>query len=361
MNGRHAGQRRPDRRPGPGEPDDGALVQHLHADHGRRAPELRQRVRAAGVPDPRRERARHDRGAARRRHTAASRSTSTCRSSRRSALHGRPNFQMRVEMFNAFNGVQWGNPNTTITTAQFGRDGPQPNDPRSIQLAVPGQLLRRRGIATRPRSPVHRWRPASAGPRVDRAGPSVASGFSRTTGAGLNNSRTTVIFRRVAAMALLFVASLEARADTRETIPRFQEPAGKAAEATPRKFYKEWKMDDLLPSVKDLGAGHDWSQGRELFKKAACGVCHAFASESEGTGLAPDLTPVGVEVHARLHPAVHSRAVRHAQRPVLPHHVHAEERRRDHRLGHRHRGQEDHRRAGDDEPAGDGRDCRGAT
>ena len=24
-------------------------------------------------------------------------------------------------------------------------------------------------------------------------------------------------------------------------------------------FYKEWKMDDLLPSLKDLGVGHDWA------------------------------------------------------------------------------------------------------
>ncbi len=51
-------------------------------------------------------------------------------------------------------------------------------------------------------------------------------------------------------------------------------------------------MDDLLPAIADLGTGHDWNQGRELFKKAACGACHAFASESEGAGLAPDLTAV---------------------------------------------------------------------
>ena len=52
-------------------------------------------------------------------------------------------------------------------------------------------------------------------------------------------------------------------------------------------------MDDLLPVVKDLGTGRDWAQGRELFKKAACGMCHAFGREWEGTGLAPDLTSVG--------------------------------------------------------------------
>ena len=62
--------------------------------------------------------------------------------------------------------------------------------------------------------------------------------------------------------------------------------------ATAKKFYKEWTMDELLPVVADLGTGRSWNRGRDLFKKGACGVCHAFASESEGTGLAPDLTAV---------------------------------------------------------------------
>ena len=52
LNVADAGQRRRDRRPGADEPDDGALVQYLHADRRRRAPGLRQRVRAAGVPHP---------------------------------------------------------------------------------------------------------------------------------------------------------------------------------------------------------------------------------------------------------------------------------------------------------------------
>jgi len=52
-------------------------------------------------------------------------------------------------------------------------------------------------------------------------------------------------------------------------------------------------MAELLPNVVDLGVGRDWTQGRDLFKKAACGVCHAFGSESQGAGLAPDLTAVG--------------------------------------------------------------------
>jgi putative heme-binding domain-containing protein len=66
-----------------------------------------------------------------------------------------------------------------------------------------------------------------------------------------------------------------------------------AGQAPPVKFYREWTVAELLPSVGDLGAGHEWAAGRELFKKAGCGLCHAFGAESEGTGLAPDLTGVG--------------------------------------------------------------------
>ena len=28
-----------------------------------------------------------------------------------------------------------------------------------------------------------------------------------------------------------------------------------------QKFYKDWKMDDLLPSIADLGTGHDLQSG----------------------------------------------------------------------------------------------------
>jgi putative heme-binding domain-containing protein len=65
-----------------------------------------------------------------------------------------------------------------------------------------------------------------------------------------------------------------------------------AAQAPDKKFYKEWTVDELVPSVKDLGVGRNWEQGREYFRKTGCGTCHAFGSESEGTGLAPDLTAV---------------------------------------------------------------------
>ena len=60
----------------------------------------------------------------------------------------------------------------------------------------------------------------------------------------------------------------------------------------PPAVQRVWTVKDLMPSVADLGIGHDWNQGRELFRRAGCGLCHAFASESEGTGFAPDLTGV---------------------------------------------------------------------
>jgi Carboxypeptidase regulatory-like domain/TonB dependent receptor len=50
-------------------------------------------------------------------------------------LNQRVNFQLRVEMFNATNVVQWGAPNTTVTNTAFGTvSETQANDPRSVQL-----------------------------------------------------------------------------------------------------------------------------------------------------------------------------------------------------------------------------------
>jgi hypothetical protein len=51
-------------------------------------------------------------------------------------VKGRTNFQIRVEMFNAFNKVQWPNPNTNVTSPLFGSvTETQSNDPRFVQIA----------------------------------------------------------------------------------------------------------------------------------------------------------------------------------------------------------------------------------
>jgi putative heme-binding domain-containing protein len=75
-----------------------------------------------------------------------------------------------------------------------------------------------------------------------------------------------------------------------EALPGGQQPAVSAAE---QKLPRNWTVAELLPSVTEIGPGQDWARGREVFRRTACGVCHAFGSESEGTGLAPDLTGVG--------------------------------------------------------------------
>jgi hypothetical protein len=51
-------------------------------------------------------------------------------------IRERYRLQFRAEAFNAFNRVQFGNPNTTITSPQFGRITTQANLPRDFQLAL---------------------------------------------------------------------------------------------------------------------------------------------------------------------------------------------------------------------------------
>jgi putative heme-binding domain-containing protein len=58
-------------------------------------------------------------------------------------------------------------------------------------------------------------------------------------------------------------------------------------------FYKEWKMDDLLPAVTNLAEERDFKQGNEVFRQAMCATCHALGRISQGNGFSPDLTGVG--------------------------------------------------------------------
>lgn len=56
---------------------------------------------------------------------------------------------------------------------------------------------------------------------------------------------------------------------------------------------REWKMEELLPVIANLGSGRDFEQGKKVFDEAMCGKCHALGRISQGNGLAPDLTGVG--------------------------------------------------------------------
>ena len=71
---------------------------------------------------------------------------------------------------------------------------------------------------------------------------------------------------------------------------RYEQSGGR--ESTPaKKFYKAWQMDDLLASIVDLGTGRDWTVGRDVFKRAACGACHALGLESAGSTWRPISRP----------------------------------------------------------------------
>ena len=75
--------------------------------------------------------------------------------------------------------------------------------------------------------------------------------------------------------------------------------------ATPNRtkpFFKEWKMDDLLPAVVNPVGERDFKQGSEVFSKAICGACHALGRISQGNGFCPELTGVGSKSRPRAWP-----------------------------------------------------------
>ncbi len=64
---------------------------------------------------------------------------------------------------------------------------------------------------------------------------------------------------------------------------------GPVFSAVPRKFVKNWRMDDLQPLLASgLEGGRDYKAGRELFGAATCFACHRF--NGEGGAIGPDLT-----------------------------------------------------------------------
>ena len=154
--GEHARQRRPDWRSGPGESNARAMVQHLHAHHRGRAAVLRERFRAAGVSDPRRERARYHWGTARRCHGRRA----VLR--RLLALQEHPP-ERAGELPDAVRGVQC-DERRAVGGPEYGshqhgiRDRQRFASQRSAfgAAAVPGQLLSRHAFTTGP-CPREEW------------------------------------------------------------------------------------------------------------------------------------------------------------------------------------------------------------
>ncbi len=73
------------------------------------------------------------------------------------------------------------------------------------------------------------------------------------------------------------------------------QPAAAAPAEPPVPFSKAWTMEDLLPFIDNLGPDRNYRNGGRVFNAASCGACHSFSTFWEGSGLAPDLTPVGTK------------------------------------------------------------------
>ena len=58
--------------------------------------------------------------------------------------------------------------------------------------------------------------------------------------------------------------------------------------AIPRKFVKEWTMEELVPLLETGLKNRDFEHGRQMFGAAACFACHRF--DNQGGSVGPDLT-----------------------------------------------------------------------
>ena len=67
--------------------------------------------------------------------------------------------------------------------------------------------------------------------------------------------------------------------------------------AEPRKFVKEWTMQELVPLVQTGLKNRDFDRGRRLFGAAACFACHRF--DNQGGAVGPDLTQLSGRFSAR--------------------------------------------------------------
>lgn len=58
----------------------------------------------------------------------------------------------------------------------------------------------------------------------------------------------------------------------------------------PRNFVKEWKADDLLPTLDAASKGRSFAKGQRAFNDAQCIACHRFGDDGGAVG--PELTSV---------------------------------------------------------------------
>ncbi len=57
-----------------------------------------------------------------------------------------------------------------------------------------------------------------------------------------------------------------------------------------RPFVRNWKLDDLIGSLEQVGHSRNFAAGKETFAAALCNRCHRIADN--GAAVGPDLTPL---------------------------------------------------------------------
>jgi putative heme-binding domain-containing protein len=65
-------------------------------------------------------------------------------------------------------------------------------------------------------------------------------------------------------------------------------PSEVPVELVNRPFVRDWKFDDLVGSIEQIGNGRDLAAGKAIFAAALCSKCHRMAGQ--GTAIGPDLT-----------------------------------------------------------------------
>lgn len=103
----------------------------------------------------------------------------------------------------------------------------------------------------------------------------------------VNNIRTEAIATLTDEEKVQLKSILEAKPDN--DAPTFT--------AEPRKFVKEWDMQQLVPLVQTGLTNRDFDNGRKLFGAAACFACHRF--DNQGGAVGPDLTQLSGRFSAR--------------------------------------------------------------
>ena len=99
------------------------------------------------------------------------------------------------------------------------------------------------------------------------------------------------------AVAALAAAKLPA-AELAELMPIITGQATVSAPAAAqRSFVREWKMEDILPALEEVGHGRSYANGRAAFSASQCVTCHRFGNEGGSVG--PDLTAVAARLSRR--------------------------------------------------------------